>query len=222
MTLDRVLHDRLDTSRALLVPIKELAEDDRALFLAHLVTLNPEDRYLRFGSPVSDAIIAQYVSGIDFSTSSVFGVFNDDLTLAAAGHFAVLEASSQNAHGTPSGGLASAEFGLSVAQFSRGRGLGTALFVRASTHARNLGISTLFMHCLMQNRAMMRIARRAGMEICLAHGEVDASVRLAPGDSSSVMREAFQQQIALFDFAFKQQIVQSRNLLDRLAVRALV
>jgi GNAT superfamily N-acetyltransferase len=180
--------------------------------LAHLLELGPSDRYLRFGNPLSDEIIAGYVAGIDFDKATVFGVFEDDLSLCAAGHFAPNSPEADPEAGEDARASV-AEFGLSVAESARGRGIGTALFVRASTHARNLGISTLFMHCLTQNRAMMRIARRAGMEIFYEAGEADAYVTLAPADAASVMREAMQEQIALFDFALKQQLLSSRSLL---------
>jgi hypothetical protein len=72
------------------------------------------------------------------------------------------------------------------------------------------------MHCLTQNKAMMRIARKAGMEISFSAGEADAYVTLAPADAASVIREAMQEQIALFDFAFKQQVLNSRGLMRQM------
>jgi RimJ/RimL family protein N-acetyltransferase len=214
MSLDERIRDRLDAARALAIPIKELTEADCPLLLAHLVELGPEDRYLRFGNPLSNATIEHYVQGIDFRDSTVLGVFDDELRLVAAGHFARQRPSTApGSNGQAESSVA--EFGLSVSGQARGRGIGTALFVRAAIHARNLGISTLFMHCLTQNRAMMRIARKAGMEISYAAGEADAYVALAPADAASVMREAMQEQIALFDFAFKQQLLNSRTLLGK-------
>lgn len=208
MTLTEGTGNGLDMARTLAIPIRELRESERPLLLKHLTALGMDDRYLRFGGPLSDAAIENYVNGIDFQTQTVYGIFDEDLALAAAGHFAPLPGVSD-----PRGGSGSvAEFGLSVAQSARGRGLGTALFVRAAIHARNLGIEVLFMHCLTQNTAMMRIARKAGMDITLSSGEADAYITLPPGDTASVMREAVQEQIALFDFAFKQQMARARRL----------
>jgi len=181
------------------VPVKALNASDRGLLLAHLLALGDDDRYLRFGNPLSDAVIEHYVGSIDFENDVVLGVFNDALGLDAAGHFAHMPARD----GEPSGG--SAEFGLSVLATARGRGLGTALFVRAATHARNQGIRILYMHCLTQNKAMMRIARRAGMHISASFGEADAHLTLPPADSASLVAEAMHQQIGLFDYALKQQ-----------------
>ena len=196
----------LDRRRALATPIRELRTSERPLFLRHLLSLGTEDRYLRFGSSLSDSAIETYVAGIDFRTDTLFGVFDDRLRLAAAGHFAPVPRSAQD-----DGDGRSAEFGLSVGGDARGKGLGTALFLRAAGHARNLGISSLFMHCLSENRAMMRIARKAGMAIQQTHGEADAYLKLEPGTVATAIEEGVQRQIALFDFAVKRQLLRARK-----------
>ena len=207
---------RLDARRARSTPIRELGASERTLFLQHLLSLGTEDRYLRFGSPLSDSAIENYVSRIDFKVDTVFGVFDDRLKLAAAGHFAPVPKPA--ASGESSG--RSAEFGLSVGDDARGRGLGTALFLRAASHARNLVISSLFMHCLSENRAMMRIARKAGMQIQQTHGEADAYLALEPGTIATAIEEGVQRQIALFDFAVKRQMLMARKAFGAAAAGA--
>lgn len=197
----------LDTQRALATPIRELRSAERSLFLSHLLALATEDRYLRFGSPLSDDAIERYVAKIDSASDTIFGVFDDRLKLAAAGHFAPVRAAQADDRALER----TAEFGLSVAGESRGRGLGTALFLRAAGHARNMGIASLFMHCLSENRAMMRIARKAGMEIRQTHGEADAYLALEPGTIATAIEEGVQRQIALFDFAVKRQLLLARK-----------
>ena len=199
----------LDIERALATPIRELGTRERPLFLSHLLALRQEDRYLRFGSPFSDIAIERYVAGIDFRIDTVFGVFDEDLRLTAAGHFAPLPVEARDGQ-EPLG--RTAEFGLSVGDDARGRGLGTALFLRAAAHARNLQVSSLFMHCLSENRAMMRIARKAGMEIRQTHGEADAYLALEPGTMATAIEEGVQRQIALIDYAVKRQLLLTRTL----------
>ena len=196
---------------AAVTPIRELGASERPLFLQHLLALGREDRYLRFGSALSDDAIERYVAGIDFRADTVFGVFDDRLKLAAAGHFAPLPKDSPLAD--PALGR-TAEFGLSVAEDARRQGLGSALFTRAAAHARNLAISSLFMHCLSENRAMIRIARRAGMDIRQLHGEADAYLALKPGTVATAIEEGVQRQIALFDFAVKRQLLLARKSFD--------
>jgi hypothetical protein len=96
-----------------------------------------------------------------------------------------------------------AEFGVSVSEYARGMGIGTKLFERAAIHCRNADVDTLYMHCLASNRTMMHIAKKAGMQIHRAYGEADAYLRLAPANPTSVLREAMQEQLAMFDYTFK-------------------
>ncbi len=49
-----------------------------------------------------------------------------------------------------------------MAKASRGKGYGSRLFERAVVHARNEGVSLLFIHALSENTAMLKIARNAG------------------------------------------------------------
>jgi RimJ/RimL family protein N-acetyltransferase len=198
-------------------PIRELDASERSLFLEHLLALGDDDRYLRFGSALSNAAIERYVAGIDLTTDTIFGIFDDRLKLAAAGHFAPLPPNSQLAD--PKLGR-TAEFGLSVRGDARRRGLGTALFLRAAAHARNLAISSLFMHCLSENRAMIRIARKAGMDIRQLHGEADAYLALKPGTVATAIEEGVQRQIALFDFAVKRQMLLAQTLLAPVITKA--
>lgn len=206
----------IDRRRAGATPIRELGPSERPLFLAHLLALGPDDRYLRFGNPLSDEAIGRYVARIDLSVDTVFGIFDDALLLAAAGHFSPMPTATS---GDEALGRC-AEFGLSVATDARGRGLGTALFLRAAGHARNLAIRSLFMHCLSENRAMMRIARNAGMEIQQTCGEADAYLTLAPGTMATAIEEGVQRQIALFDFAVKRQLLRARRTFDATGAKA--
>jgi RimJ/RimL family protein N-acetyltransferase len=206
----------LDTRRAQATPIRELGSSERSLFLKHLLELEADDRYLRFGNPLSDLAIERYVDGIDFRADTVFGVFDDRLQLVAAGHFAPMPKESRAGESEIGH---SAEFGLSVSSRARGRGLGTALFLRAASHARNMAISSLFMHCLSENRAMMRIARKAGMDIRQTHGEADAYLALKPGTIATAIEEGVQRQIALFDFAIKRQLLMARKAIGAIATQ---
>ena len=199
----------LDMRRARSTPIRELSERERPLFLAHLLGLQAEDRYLRFGSPLSDTGIEVYVNGIDFRTDTLFGVFDDRLQLAAAGHFAAIARSVDGCrqHDRAIGRVRPVGRQRRTRQGPRHPRCSCA----PASHARNLGISSLFMHCLSENRAMMRIARKAGMEIRQTHGEADAYLALEPGTVGTAFEEGVQRQIALFDFAVKRQLLFARR-----------
>jgi len=178
---------------------RELTRLERPKLAAHFLSLNAEDRRLRFGLPISDASVADYVERIEFARDAVFGVFDDELNLAGAAHLARAEDH--------------AELGVSVLPAHRGRGIGAALLERAHTHARNWGIGTLFMHCLTENAAMMHLARKQGMRIAAASGEADAHLELAPASAASFAKALLAERVGLFDYALKSQFDVTRRLL---------
>ena len=178
------------------VPVRELSSSDRERLLAHFLTLDEDDRLLRFGQIVPDRVIENYVANIDFSRDTVFGVFDDRLNLVGVGHLAYLPAE---------GDKRTAEFGVSVLESARGRGVGSRLFERAAIRSRNTHVSMLYMHCLSRNSTMMHIAKKSGMKIEYAYGEADAYLSLTPADQNSIIAEMLQEQAAVFDYAVKRQ-----------------
>lgn len=159
------------------VPIRALAKRHRPRILAHLLALDPSDRYLRFGYPASDAQIEQYVRKLDFERDEVFGIFNRKLQLVAVAHLAAMPG--QGPHGDSSRGRAM-EFGVSVLPSGRGKGLGMRLFNHAIMHARNQHASHLMIHALTENGPMLRIAAKAGAVIERDGPDAEAWLKLPP------------------------------------------
>jgi RimJ/RimL family protein N-acetyltransferase len=159
------------------VPITvRLRESDRAALADHFISLDGEDRRLRFGSNISDDGLREYVARIDFERDGVFAVHDDEgARLLAVIHVALSSKS--------------AELGLSVAAEHRGQGLGSALFLRAVNHLRNRGMSEVFVHCLTENGAMMHLARKNRMRIIRAGSETDARLALDPPTPHTVFTE---------------------------------
>jgi GNAT superfamily N-acetyltransferase len=172
------------------VIVRELGRLDRPALEAHFLSLSAHDRRLRFGVPLNDGALRAYVQRIDLEHDAAFGVVGDDLRLVGAGHLGRA--------------AAHAELGISVLDGHRALGIGGALLARAHLHARNWGIRTLFMHCLIENGVMMRLARKRGMDVVSEAGEADAWLTLPPADAASYMGEVFEQRVALFDYALKQ------------------
>jgi len=178
--------------------VRRLSGADRPALAAHFAALDDADRRLRFGAPRSDDSLAQYVASLDFDRDAVFGVFDDDLRLAGVAHVAVAPGS--------------AELGVSVLPRARGKGLGTALFDRANLFARTHFIRAMFTHCLTENRAMMQIARKAGMKIVNEAGEAQAWIDLPPAGVTTVARELMADRVALLDYTLKAQLTAARRL----------
>ena len=194
------------------IPIRSLGPGHRPRIMDHLLALNEQDRYLRFGFVAGDAQVQRYVDGLDFERDEVFGVFNRRLQLIALAHLA---------YPPDENPPKAAEFGGSVAAHLRGRGYGARLFEHAMLHARNRGIDTLFIHALSENLPMLRIARRAGATVERAGGESDAYLKLPPETLASQVEQFVGEGAAALDYQFKQQARRVDAFMDALAeVRA--
>lgn len=160
--------------------IRVLGPNHRERLLKHLMHLDSEDRFLRFGYVPSDQQIAHYVVKLDFSSDAVFGVFNGRLEIVAMAHLAF-----HDAHTSPR----VAEFGVSVATSLRGRGIGGRLFERAALHARNEGIEVLLIQALASNAAMLAIALRHGATVLRSGAESEALLKLPQRSLTSRLQE---------------------------------
>lgn len=176
------------------VPIRALAPRHRPRILAHLLALSPADRHLRFGHVAGDEQIGRYVDHIDFDTDEVFGIFNRRLEVVAMAHLAHLRGD---------GSDRAAEFGVSVSAAARGRGWGRRLFEHAVLHARNRGVDTLLIQALVENAAMLHIARAAGAKVEAEGPDALARLKLPPEDLASHVEELFEHQAAEWDYGFK-------------------
>ncbi len=193
------------------VPIRSLSPRHRDRILAHLLQLEPQDRYLRFGYAASDEQVAAYVASLDFKRDEVFGVFNRRLELIGMAHLAYEPPPQRE------GQKAMAEFGVSVTHKGRGRGLGQRLFEHAMLHARNRGIQTLFIHALTQNAPMLRLARKAGATVERDGSESMAWLQLPPDTIASHVDELVDEHAAEIDYQVKFQARWMDRLWSRLS-----
>ncbi|HYW56270.1 MAG TPA: GNAT family N-acetyltransferase [Polaromonas sp.] len=196
--------ERTPAKRPVMVPIRSLGPTHGNRIEKHLLALDERDRYLRFGYVASDEQIGRYVAGLNFERDEIFGIYNRKLELIAMAHMAL----SIDPY------LASrAEFGVSVLTHARGRGYGARLFDRAVMHARNDGVTTMFIHALSENTAMLNIARKAGAVIERDGSESEGHLTLPPADLDSRVTEMLEEQIAQTDYRLKVQAKQFRDIL---------
>lgn len=169
---------------------RKLTVLDKQKIVYHLQSLQGEDRRLRFGGTVSDDYIQGYVEKSFDGESKWFGVDHIDGTIIAACHAAVYNGQ--------------AELGCSVNPDFRNQGIAQSMFERAVTWLRTKGITTVFMHCLSENKAMRHIANKNDMVVFSDMGETDAEVKVEPATPATIMQDAYMDRIALCDMLFKQ------------------
>jgi GNAT superfamily N-acetyltransferase len=190
---------------SLQVPIRSLGANHRERIAVHLLALEPHDRYLRFGFPANDEQIKRYADSLDFERDEIFGIYNRRLDLIAMAHLAFSADSSLDA---------CAEFGVSVSTTARGRGYGGRLFDRAAMHARNEGVSLMFIHALSENNVMLKIARNAGAVVERDGSESEAHLRLLPATLDTRLTELVAEQLAQADYRVKVQVKQFWDVLS--------
>lgn len=187
-----------------LVPIRSLGANHRQRIARHLIALEPHDRYLRFGFAANDEQIQRYADSLNFERDEIFGIYNRRLELIAMAHLAFSADSELSA---------CAEFGVSVLKSVRGRGYGGRLFDRAVMHARNEGVSRMFIHALSENTAMLKIARNAGATIERDGSESEAHLHLLPATIDTRLSELINEQVAKTDYRIKVQVKQFWDVL---------
>ena len=142
--------------------IRELYEEESDKVQAFLLALSEQDRYRRFGRPMTDAALRQYAARIDWDESVLLGAFDAHTALAGILELADI-------------GRAS-EIAVAVALEHRGQGVGKALMDRALLKAKVRGRDKVLLLCQVDNEPMRRLARSAGLESTLEDGEVTGTL----------------------------------------------
>jgi GNAT superfamily N-acetyltransferase len=179
------------------IPIRSLTRWQRGRILTHLLHLDAESRFFRFGYPATDEQLRTYAGNLDFHRDELFGIFNQRLEMIAMAHLA-----------HPPGGATTrerpvAEFGVSVLEHARRRGFGRRLFEHAMLHARNRGVNAIFIHALSENAPMLKIARGAGATVHRDGSESEAWLELPPGSFVSRLDEIVGTHAAEIDYGLK-------------------
>jgi RimJ/RimL family protein N-acetyltransferase len=158
-----------------MVAVRTLTPLELPRYRDHLLRLGIEDRRLRFGFPIPDERIVDFVDGLGPLDTRVLVHTGPDLEVIGA--VQVSAASSR-----------AVEFAFSVEAPFRGRGVATALFDRALLWARNRRIRRAYVQCLADNHAMRRIARKAGMAVITETGESEGTL-IIPGATPLTLLE---------------------------------
>jgi RimJ/RimL family protein N-acetyltransferase len=131
--------------------------------LRHLAELSADDLWFRFGSPVRQSALENYVNGIDFTSDRALGIYDPELKLAGFTHVGIEPAKR------------CAELGISVSAGYRRRGYAEAMLRQALRHAAHLDLDQVYVYFRTANVPMMRLARKAGFDIAIHGSEAVAS-----------------------------------------------
>lgn len=156
--------------------IRKLWPTDMPRFREHLLRLDPESRRSRFAMGASDDFVRRYAERSFALDAVMFGYFEGSQLRAAAELRGI--------------GWREAEAAFSVEAACRGQGVGTALFSRLVTTARNRHLRRIYMSCLAGNRAMQSLARKFEAELVFESDDVLGIVQANRASPSSLVDEA--------------------------------
>jgi RimJ/RimL family protein N-acetyltransferase len=179
------------------VAINTLGKLHKSKIKKHLLSLDNQDRFMRFGYTATDEHIERYVDGLNYERDDIYGIFSDSMELVAMAHLALPNENDKEKQ---------AEFGVSVLKTQRGKGYGNKLFERASIHATNNNIKTIFIHALSENAHMLKIARKHGAVLNREGSETEAYVSLAKPSIDTQLNELMLEQYAKTNYDIRREI----------------
>jgi GNAT superfamily N-acetyltransferase len=170
----------------------ELPRQEYDRYRNHLLALDTESRYLRFGYHITDDIINALCDGFEnnFHRHKIFVIEDDNLDVVGAGHISLQDSP--------------IELAFSVLKPYQGTGMGHSLMSRVVEWCQNRGIKTGCMVCLTHNTAIKKLAARQG--ILIKHGgETLADIQIPAANVVSIMHEAVDTNISRLDHLGKLQ-----------------
>ena len=172
--------------------VYRLRAEEYHKYRKHLLSLDEESRYTRFGFMIRDEIIEQLCDKFeaDPANHKIFVIEDEELDVVAAGHIAL------------EGG--ETELAFSVLKEYRKQGMGSSLMGRCIEWCQNRNIKGGCMVCLSTNIAIKRLAGKHGVLINEG-GETLANITIPDPTPISIMREVVDSSMARLDHAGKMQ-----------------
>lgn len=156
----------------------------------HLLSLDRESRYLRFGYQATDESIAAFCKAVEqnLHKHTLFCVEDANLDFIAVGHISTAD---------------SMELAFSVRKDAQGQGIGSALMRRCIQWCRANQVLKGTMVCLTKNAAIKRLCKKHGIKTTTAHGETVASIELDHAQLDTYISESTASNIDILDWAVK-------------------
>jgi RimJ/RimL family protein N-acetyltransferase len=155
--------------------IHALHAGDATRIAQHFARLSPDDRALRFNSPlIDDEQLRRYVGQMRFGEDVVLGLVDAQGGIVGIAHGCVFAARGERC----------IEAAFSIDAAYRGRGFGWALMQALQATAPRQRVSAIVGLCAARNQPMRRIFERAGMMLTREEDEFQARLTLAARNSA--------------------------------------
>lgn len=162
-------------------------------YKTHLLSLDEESRYMRFGFHIKNETITELVDSWekDFGNHKIFVIENDDLEVVGVAHISRVD--------DP------VELAFSVLKEYQHRGMGDALMERAVEYCQNRGIKIGCMVCLNSNDKIKRLARKHDILVRTDNGDTVGEVSIPSLTPLSMWKEYVEDNMAKLDHLGKTQ-----------------
>ena len=172
--------------------VYRLQPEEYHRYRTHLLALDDQSRYTRFGVMVKDDIINQLCDRFEANhrEHKIFVIEDEQLSVVAAGHIAL------------EGG--ETELAFSVLNEYRKQGMGSSLMSRTIEWCQNRNIKGGCMVCLSSNIAIKKLASKHGV-LVNDGGETLANITIPSPTPVSVMHEVVDSSMARADHIGKVQ-----------------
>jgi GNAT superfamily N-acetyltransferase len=172
--------------------VYRLRADEYSRYRKHLLALDSDSRYTRFGNIIKDEVIEQLCDRFEANPRDhkIFVIENEHLEVVAAGHIALEDNTT--------------ELAFSVLKDYRKQGMGDALMKRTIEWCQNRNIKGGCMVCLSTNAAIKALAKKHGVLINQG-GETMANIVIPEATATSVMHEVVESNMARLDHLGKVQ-----------------
>ena len=160
-------------------------------YRAHLLALDVDSRYLRFGYPIKDEMIDSFCDGIEKNPEQhqLFCVENSTLDFVAIGHVALIGSEM--------------ELAFSVLKEYQGKGLGQKLMRRSIQWCRINGHFTGCMICLSRNATIRHMCKKHGINMLSEEVETLGYISLDAPNINTVVSEVGDINQAVIDYITK-------------------
>ena len=153
----------------------------------HLLSLDEESRYMRFGYHIRTDQIRELCKRWQENADKhvIFAIENEDLEVVGIAHISLEDEP--------------AELAFSVLKECQGQGMGDALMARAIEYCQNHNIKTGCMVCLGSNDKIKSLARKHGILVRTEQGDASAEISIPSPSALSIWNEAVNDSLSKFD-----------------------
>lgn len=159
--------------------IKRLSEIYKPKLLEHLSRLDLQSVYDRFCIAANKEFLERYTNQINFRTSGIYGVFDQELKMIGLGECVIYKEN-----------IKEAEVAFSIEREHQGKGLGNKLMKKLIQFAKANNIDKLNMYCLKTNTKSLHLAKKYGLNLTYEKDEVAAIINMPT--SPSIVHQSYE------------------------------